>query len=419
MHNRPNLRNQIIIGLSIYSLILTFIVGIHGYIVNENIEKLVWKTVLDVEFDYIKKRLDKDPDFSGSVKDSFYWYDEKNTGKIPQAFLALNAGIHDEIDYDNKKFVVMVEEKPYKQILAMDITHIETYESMLLVSTFVFTLIVVLLMAITAYWALGRLINPILQIAKDISKLPPNGVGNKIHLEKSVPYESFLISDALNQYMDRIQQYIHREKNFINTASHELRTPISVISGAMEVALNHPDTASTIIPHLQRAARVSHEMEELLALLLTLARDKDRLKRISEVIDLQSELPIIIENHLFLCTGKKLTIENQLTSPLLISAPAQVLRIAIGNLVRNAIENSDNGVIQIYAKNQTLFIADPGQDMDAAELREFYTQLALSGKKGFGGIGIDLILRLCEHFEWQLQFKPAHKKGTIVMLTFK
>ena len=419
MHKRRNLRNHIILGLSVYSIILTLTVGIHGYIINENIENQVWKTVLDMEFDYIKKRLDVDPNFSHSFKDSFYWYDEQKNIEIPPVFKNLDSGIHDEVNYNNKKFVVMIEEKPFKQILAMDITHIENHENMVLLSILLLTFIVVALMVITAYWALGKLTRPILKIVNDISNLPPNGIGQKIQLDDSAPHESFLISNALNQYMDRIQRYIQREKTFINTASHELRTPISVISGAMEVALNHPDTHPNLYPHLQRAARVSHEMEELLTLLLTLARDKDRLERISEMIDIQLELPTIIEHHLFLCSGKKLVIKNEVKNSLFVNAPAQVLRIAIGNLIRNAIENSDSGIIQIYIQNQTLFIVDPGQDMDAIAMSTFYTQLALSGEKGFAGIGLELILRLCEHFEWKLEFEPAHPKGTIAMLTFQ
>lgn len=419
MYKRPNLRNRIILGLSIYSLILTFTVGIHGYIVNENIEKLVWKTVLDVEFDYIKKRLKIDPEFHISIRNSFYWYDGSKSDEIPKIFQNLNSGIHDEISYNNKKFVVMVEENSTKQILAMDITHIENYENMIILTTLLFTLIVVTFMAITAYWALGHLTSPIFKIVNNIANLPPDGIGKKIELDKKSPNESFLISEALNKYMDRIQQYIKREKEFINTASHELRTPISVISGAMEVALNHPDTHPNIIPHLQRAARVSNEMEELLTLLLALARDKERLKKNSEIIDIQTILSIIIENHHFLYTGKNLIIKNSVKNTLLVNAPAQILSIAIGNLIRNAIENSDNGIIQIYIRQQTLFIEDPGNSMGTSEMSMFYTQLAQSGNKGFGGIGIELITKLCEHFDWNLQFNPAlANNGTIALLSF-
>ena len=418
MQQRPHLRKRIILGLCIYSLILTFAVGLHGYLVNENIEKLVWQTVLNTELDYIKKRLQTDPDFSGSVKDSFYWYDDSRVQPIPVAFKALDSSIHDEVSYGSKKIVVLVEQDSSKKILAMDITHIEKYERMVIVSTLLLTLLVVVLMAFTAYWALGRLIDPILKIARDISTLPPDGVGQRIQLADTVPYESFVISDALNQYMQRIQLHIQREKDFINTASHELRTPISVISGAMEVALNHPETHPALMPHLQRTARIAQEMEELLTFLLALARDKARLRHTAELIDLSAMLPLIIEDHDYLCQGKQLSIQNKLTEPMLVEAPAQLLRVAVSNLVRNAIENSDSGVIRIYAQQNTLLIDDPGHGMSAEEMSALYTRLAKAGSRGFGGIGIELISRICQHYGWDLRLESQPGKGTLAKLGF-
>ncbi len=218
--------------------------------------------------------------------------------------------------------------------------------------------------------------------------------------------------------MERIQQHIQREKNFINTASHELRTPISVISGAMEIAINHPETSPSIMPHLQRTARIAQEMEELLTFLLALARDKEKLRSSAEVIDLMQVLPDIIDSHRPLCEGKQLIIQNGLTQAMPIEAPAQLLRVAIGNLIRNAVENSDKGIIRIYAEGHTLVIDDPGHGMSAEEMSALYTRIARSGSKGFGGIGIELILKICQHYGWDLQFKSEPDQGTKAMLTF-
>lgn len=101
-------------------------------------------------------------------------------------------------------------------------------------------------------------------------------------------------------------------------------------------------------------------------------------------------------------------------------APAQIARAAIGNLVRNAIENSDRGVIRIStAADSSVIIADPGHGMSDDEMSAVYTRLARSGEMlGTAGIGIDLISRICEHLGWRLSFTSAPGEGTTATLDF-
>jgi hypothetical protein len=52
------------------------------------------------------------------------------------------------------------------------------------------------------------------------------------------------------------------------------------------------------------------------------------------------------------------------------------------------------------------------------EISRIYTRMANSGQSTSGGIGIDLIMRICSHFGWKLDFESAVGRGTKATLIF-
>ena len=59
-----------------------------------------------------------------------------------------------------------------------------------------------------------------------------------------------------------------------------------------------------------------------------------------------------------------------------------------------------------------MVIDDPGHGMSPEEISRIYAQSARGGGRDGGGIGLDLISRLCEHLGWQLGFSSVHGRGT-------
>lgn len=173
--------------------------------------------------------------------------------------------------------------------------------------------------------------------------------------------------------------------------------------------------------HLRRILRVAQDMKELVALLLVLAKDPERLHATSEVVNIHQLLPVIVYDHLFLAERKELAFELENDSPLVVHAPAQIVRATIGNLIRNAIENSERGIVRIATTPASqVIITDPGHGMSEEELTHLYSRMARSGMVTHGsGIGLDLIQRICRHFGWTIEFSSRPKRGTCVVLDFK
>lgn len=417
MIKRFDLRKRIVAGLIIYTCLLTIAVGVNGYIVNEKIEELVWEELLDLETTHFYKKEGLINDDLEGKESRLVWYNEGKGDVIPSIFNQLGEGIHDEIKYLDKEYIIkVIKENNNKYILALDITEIEKHEETMLVSTILLTIFAVLFVAYITYRQMDKFIGPLLALAEQLKTISPEKDVISVEGLDDRFYEYSVINAALNDYLNKSHQYIKQEKIFFETVSHELRTPISVISGAIEHLLDHPDTTTRIKPHVQRISRITAEMEELLAMLLVLARSKEKLNQYSVHIDLCKEIPSIIEYHKHLCIDKQLSVRNEIQTAFIVYAPLQLLRVTIGNLLRNAIEHSDKGIIRIYQEGSSIIIHDPGHGMTAEEISQLYRERVRAGTSSINGIGVELILKICQHYGWRLEFESEKTKGTKAIL---
>ena len=188
--------------------------------------------------------------------------------------------------------------------------------------------------------------------------------------------------------------------------------PVAVIGGASELALE-AGMSSSARAQVQRIQRTARGIEELISALLVLAKDPERLARTSDVIELDQLLPEIIDDHRHLCEEKQLTLEFASLAPCTVVAPIGIVQVAVGNLLRNAIENSDTGVIALELRPDALVvIEDPGHGMSPEQIAAIYGRGARSRNRS-GGIGLDLVARLCSHLGWNLQITPRPgQRGT-------
>src|SRR5690606_21578323 len=138
-------------------------------------------------------------------------------------------------------------------------------------------------------------------------------------------------------YLERHDRFVARERAFIDSASHELRTPVAVIAGATELALAHPGVPAPVRGQLARIRKTAADVEQLVSLLLVLAKDPARLAASSDRIQLDQLLPEVVDDHRRLADGKDLDIAMGPMAPCDIVAPMPIVQAAIGNLLRNAI----------------------------------------------------------------------------------
>ncbi|WP_233433435.1 sensor histidine kinase [Lysobacter soli] len=415
---RSGLRRRILLGLLGYVVVLTIAVVMHGFIVNEHAESLVWQTLLDSEMDHLLELHERDPTFPWTNTESLAFYDGHLPEDMPPPLRGVPPGVYDEIMIDGVERVALVREVDGRPLaLALDITDLEEREFDMGLTVIGSAVTLVGLLCIAIAWSVNRLVKPLRDMAQSIAALRPDQAGQRIETPDTASAELVVIADALNDYLQRNDRFVERERVFIDSASHELRTPVAVIAGASEIALQQPHLPEPARGQLLRIQRTARGVEELVSLLLVLAKDPARLARSSDHVALDELIPGIVEDHRHLTRDKDLQLDIVGLRPCEIVAPLPIVQVAIGNLLRNAIEHSDRGRITIRLEAPaTVIIEDPGHGMTPEEIAQIYARVARGGGRDGGGIGLDLISRLCEHLGWRLDFASDEGRGTTTTL---
>ncbi len=418
--SRPRLRNRLLFWLLCYVALLSLVLVVAGLVLNEHAERMVWRSLLNTEMNHYLQRSAEDPGYHWRDADGmrlFHW----NDGPPPDEVAPLAPGLHDDVWVEGKLCVVLVRDAPQGRLaLALDITEFEGLEASIGLRALALILGAVLLLGVLLAFAIGRIVRPLTTMADDIARLRPERGGQRIAVGPRGSHEQQVIADAFNDYLQRNERFVERERAFIDSASHELRTPIAAIAGAAQLAAQQEGLPPAAREQVQRALRSARHVERLIALLLALAKDPKRLADAADRVALHELLPEIVDDHWYLTRDKRLEVRIDALAESEIDAPLEIVRAAVGNLLRNAIEHSDGGTVQVRLDaDASVTIADPGHGMSPEEIAQIYSRLARGESRDGGGIGLDLIARLCEHLGWRLDIDANPEGGTVARLRFR
>ncbi len=119
-------------------------------------------------------------------------------------------------------------------------------------------------------WLLaGAALRPVRRLTGEADEISVNELGRRLPVPESND-EIEHLARTINAMLDRIERAVANERMFIDDASHELRTPISILRGELELALARPDDVGEVTASLQsaldEAVRLGRLAEDLLAL---------------------------------------------------------------------------------------------------------------------------------------------------------
>ena len=129
-----------------------------------------------------------------------------------------------------------------------------------------------LLAALGGYWVVRRAFRPLDDITATAAAInEARDLSARIHVPGGGS-EFARLADTFNQMLERLERSFEAEKQFTADASHELRTPISVIQGACEYAEAYDETPEEYRESLAMISRQSRKMSALVSQLLSMTR---------------------------------------------------------------------------------------------------------------------------------------------------
>ena len=304
----PSLRHRITAGLLAYAVLLSAAVLGASVVLNEQHERLVWRGLLT---DVLERDLyaagwpGSDDGSPNSVR--LVDLDSPQAAGLPPAVLRLGPGLHDDIEPGNLGYAVLVREVNGRRMAALvDISAQQTQERRLAELVALTTAAGLALLLFATWWLAGRLLRPVSDLVRSVRTLDPSRRNARV-VTSFHQREILALEEAFNEFLQRLDGFVLREREFVDTASHELRTPIAVIACAAEVlqgeSLSHGGRSA--LTHIRQTTL---EMEDLLGVLLHLAKEPPSTTTV-EPLALDSWLPELAQDYRLLLEGKPLTLE--------------------------------------------------------------------------------------------------------------
>lgn len=300
-----------------------------------------------------------------------------------------------------------------------------------------------ILLAIAAVTAFGvmlglvtarRVIAPVTRLARRVEVYDPKDGSAPRLAEGLAEDEVGVLGRALDASMADARAYLDRERRFTRDASHELRSPLTVVRGAVELLESQPEAGSTRIRRpLVRIRRAADDMGRLIEAFLWLARE-EALADAGTDRPLASEVATALDRHRHLLEGKPVRLRVEIDPDATVRAPKGVLGIVVGNLVANACRYTAEGEITVSGDGDALTVADTGPGISDDDLRTVTEPHARGNPAGDPdpghgpgpaqgngqghGLGLAIVHDLCGRFGWRLDLHSRVGEGTRARVAF-
>lgn len=282
--------------------------------------------------------------------------------------------------------------------------------------------------ALGVHWALRRGLRPLDHLAQEVQGLGEGSLNRRLD-PAPLPAELRPVCTRLNNLLARLEVAFLQERRFTAAAAHELRTPVAELRSCMEVALSRPRTASETTNVMNEALAIALQMERMVASLLALARAEagHEIPALAAV-DLRQLLDRLTHKYAGRAKSRGAEIRVRAGGVQCALANEAMLESALDNLLANAIEYSDPGIIScIIHDNEadhsvSIEIANSARGVSREQVAALFQQSRRNGTDGSGsahlGLGLPLARRLVEAMKGHLSAKLAEREAVCVRVSF-
>jgi len=258
--------------------------------------------------------------------------------------------------------------------------------------TWPLALLFLIIMQLFVHLLLKRTMRPLHQLGIWVDNLTLDNVTDPI------PDFEFneLKKIALQQQkaMLRISDVLDKEQAFLRHASHELRTPISVVKSNAQL-MERRETNPKNHTSIARIKRAALNMQHMTETLLWLSREDENEKLIISDINIADMIKQLLEDNQYLLQGKTVALNFDIDELTLKLAPTPC-RLILNNIIRNAFQYTAEGNINIHFENQALVI----ENINIGKA-EFDNE---SSDYGYG-LGLQLVDKIINKMHWHYENK--------------
>ena len=211
------------------------------------------------------------------------------------------------------------------------------------------------------------------------------------------------LTSAARETIERAENHLERQKQFIGNASHELQTPLAVLGNRIEWMMDNTTLTEEQFAELSKMRQSIHRLTRLNRTLLLLSKiDSGHFLDRSPV-----DIVAIIENELEvykeIYADKDIRCSVKMPRYFVVEMDEMLATTMVSNLLKNAFVHSHSGgTVEIVISHGVLSVSNNGDEaLDESRLFDrFYT----SGKSGSTGLGLALVKSISDYYDFALNY---------------
>jgi two-component system sensor histidine kinase ArlS len=274
---------------------------------------------------------------------------------------------------------------------------------------------------------LGRqFVKPIARLSNTMGKIKYSGLAERVEFIDNKD-ELSKLSQVFNEMMDRLEESFHQQNQFVEDASHELRTPIAIIEGHLKLLVRWGKEDPTILNEslnasLEELARLKNLTQDLLASSQAepIHSENEQAEPVSVLYKVVDDFSVIHPDFIFEVESRSLS-----GVQLAISANhlKQILMIVIDNAIKYSGKQKAIRITgeTLMEKTVQLQITDRGMGISEEHITHVFDRFyrvdkARSRKVGGSGLGLAIAKRLVENYQGSIQLTSVEHEGTVVTI---
>ncbi len=221
------------------------------------------------------------------------------------------------------------------------------------------------------------------------------------------------LARGLHGFATRIAGYNQRERNFTRDASHELRSPLTVIKMSVDMLADEEGISEFGARSVRRIKRAAREMEAVVEALLVLARESDAFDETEHFI-VNDVLRIELESARELLAGRPIVLQLEEPARFALQGSAQVFSVLCWQLIRNACQQTDQGSVVVTVMPGVVSVSNHADPRVAGDVSR---PIRAHGADRHG-FELAIAQRISDRFEWPLELQTYPGRENIARIRF-
>jgi len=280
-----------------------------------------------------------------------------------------------------------------------------------------------LLIGLGGWVVAASALRPLRHIADTASRVGSRGLDQRIPAMDADPEITRLV-EMFNGMMDRLEAGFRQAMRFSADASHELKTPLTIMRGELEQALQRADPGSPEQHALNSLLEETHRLGRIIRSLLLLSRaDAGSLVTNRQRIDLSGMLRELVEDAADSALATGIQVESDIADAIRVSGDPELLRTAVLNLLLNAVKHNRSGgrvSVRLLGKGDqaVMELANTGDAIGEQEREDIFERFHRGvdarnhGREGVG-LGLSLAREIIMGHQGSLDLAPDRGDGMI------